>query len=230
VGGSPQSHVNGLPMVGNKPLPYKKTADYPNIGVNDQSDDIRGGMGLEGLENLVKFVQEGGTLIVEGSTAALLPAYGMLSGVSVEEPTKLFARGTILKSVFADKKSPIAYGYEGDALAVYFNQGPVLRAGGGGFGGGGGTQIPGVGMKITPNAGPETLASMEPRDPNAKPAPAERPQADEAARFRQMARQAGIPLDESRPRVVLRFPNNPNDMLLSGALVGGEALAGRAVA
>ncbi len=233
VGGTPQSHVNGLPMTGDKPLPYKKSADYPNIGVNDQSDDIRGGMGLEGLANLVKFVQEGGTLIVEGSTAALLPAYGMLSGVSVEEPTTLFARGTILKSVFADKKSPIAYGYEGDALAVYFNQAPVLRAGAGGFGGfggGGGAQIPGVGMNITPNAVSGTLASMEPGEPNAKSAPAERPQADEAARFRQVARQAGIPLDESRPRVILRFPNDPKDMLLSGALAGGDALAGRAVA
>ena len=32
------------------------------------------------------------------------------------------------------------------------------------------------------------------------------------------------------PRVLLSFPTDPNDMLLSGLLVGGEALAGRAVA
>jgi hypothetical protein len=31
------------------------------------------------------------------------------------------------------------------------------------------------------------------------------------------------------PRVILRFPNDPNDMLLSGGLVGQQALAGRAV-
>jgi Zinc carboxypeptidase len=248
VGGSPQSHINGLPMTG-KPLPYKKTTEFPNIGVNDDSDDIRGGMGLEGLANLVKFVQDGGTLIVEGSTAALLPAYGAVGGVNVEEPTSLFARGTILKSVFADKKSPIAYGFDVDApLAVYFNQGPVLRAGAGGFGGfgggggggagGGGQQIPGVGMNITPNAVPETLTSLEPKEPGAGrgagagagAGAGERPQGEEAARFRQAARQAGIPLDESRPRVILRFPTNPNDMLLSGALVGGDALSGRAVA
>jgi hypothetical protein len=30
--------------------------------------------------------------------------------------------------------------------------------------------------------------------------------------------------------VLLSFPTDPNDMLLSGVLVGGEALAGRAVA
>ena len=32
------------------------------------------------------------------------------------------------------------------------------------------------------------------------------------------------------PRVLLQFPNDPNDLLLSGVLVGGESLAGRAVA
>jgi hypothetical protein len=30
--------------------------------------------------------------------------------------------------------------------------------------------------------------------------------------------------------VLLSFPTDPNDMLLSGVLVGGEAIAGRAVA
>ena len=62
-------------------------------------------MGLEGLANLVKFVQEGGTLIVEGSTAALLPAYGAVSGVTVEEPSNLFVRGSILKALFADGRA-----------------------------------------------------------------------------------------------------------------------------
>jgi hypothetical protein len=83
-----------------------------------------------------------------------------------------------------------------------------------------------VGINITPNAGPETLASLEPREAR----PAERPQADEAAQFRQLASNAGITLEESRARVVLRFPNDAGDMLLSGALAGGQALAGRAVA
>jgi len=32
------------------------------------------------------------------------------------------------------------------------------------------------------------------------------------------------------PRVLLSFPNNPNDLLLSGILIGGDSLAGRAVA
>jgi hypothetical protein len=31
-----------------------------------------------------------------------------------------------------------------------------------------------------------------------------------------------------RPRVILQFPANPDEMLLSGVLVGGQALANRA--
>ena len=85
VGGTPQAHVNGLPMAGG-PVPYRKTELTPNLGVQDSADDIRGGMGLEGLAHLAKFVQDGGTLIVEGSTATVLPEYGLAGGVTVEEP------------------------------------------------------------------------------------------------------------------------------------------------
>ncbi|MBP7571205.1 MAG: hypothetical protein KBA95_14185, partial [Acidobacteria bacterium] len=148
VGGTPQSQVNGLPMTGD-PLPHKKSELTPNLGVQDSADDIRGGMGLEGLANLAAFVREGGLLITEGSTATIFPAYGVTQGVSVDEAPGLFARGAILKAVFADRKSPIAYGYNADRLPVYFNQAPVLSVGVGGFGRGG-QPIPGVGMNLTP--------------------------------------------------------------------------------
>ena len=48
------------------------------------------------------------------------------------------------------------------------------------------------------------------------------------AQFREAARAFGLGGDEARPRVVMQFPVNPNDMLLSGTLAGGQFLAGRA--
>jgi hypothetical protein len=231
VGGSAQAQVNGIPKRGDAPLPYKKSTATPNLGALEEADDIRGGMGMEGLLELVKFVREGGTLITEGSTAIILPEFGITSGVTIERPTQLFARGSIMRSQWADRKSPIAYGFENATLPVYFNQDPVINAGGGGipaeFAGffGGGPQIPGVGQNTTPMANsPNRLASLEPGDAPRDP----RPQADAAAEFRSMARAFGISLDEARPRVVLSFPQNPNDMLLSGTLVGGQFLSGRA--
>ena len=60
VGGNAEGQVNGLPKTGSMPLPYKKTAETPNLGAQDEADDIRGGMGWEGLMELAKFVREGG--------------------------------------------------------------------------------------------------------------------------------------------------------------------------
>jgi hypothetical protein len=225
VGGTAQQQVNGL--AGAEPVPYKKTELTPNLGAQDSADDIRGGMGMEGLLALVNFVREGGTLLVEGSTTVIFPEYGITSGITVESPAQLFARGSIMRGVFADRKSPIAYGYDAQ-VPVYFNQDPVLQVGGGfgGFGGfGGGAQIPGVGQNTTPMATRLPLSEWEPAPATQKP---ERPQVDEMAQFRQMARQFGIVMDESTPRVVLRFPQNANDMLLSGTLAGGQTLANRA--
>ncbi|MBE3072173.1 MAG: hypothetical protein IMZ67_04290, partial [Acidobacteria bacterium] len=230
VGGTAESQVNGVQ--GAQPIPYKKTDLTPNLGVQDSADDIRGGMGFEGLINLMKFVQEGGLLITEGSTSTIFPDYHLVGGVTIEEPTGLFARGVVMKSVFADRNSPIAYGYDSDNLAVYFSQGPVISAGGmagsGGFGGGGrgGAQIPGVGMNLNPNAVPPTLTTLDgpPAQPSAASAgrggrgagPAEAATAGGRAGGRGGA-GGGTDL-ASRPRVILRFPADPNDMLLSGGL------------
>ena len=95
---------------------------------------------MEGVAELAKFVEEGGTLITDGSTAGFMAESGIVSGVTVQHPAQLFARGTILRGVITDRKSPIAYGYDAKELPVYFNQDPVLEAaaGFGGFGGGGG--------------------------------------------------------------------------------------------
>ena len=46
--------------------------------------------------------------------------------------------------------------------------------------------------------------------------------------MRQLAQQFGITIDESRPRVVVQFPANPADMLLSGTLANGQYLSNRA--
>jgi hypothetical protein len=238
VGGSAVSQVNGMPKTGGAPLPYKKTAETPNLAFVDSADDIRGGMGVEGLVELARFVQEGGTLITEGSTATIFPEYGLTSGVTVEEPAQLFVRGSILRAKIADMKSPISYGYESTDLPVYFNQSPVLSAAGGGFGGFGGGRggAPGTnpnagfGQNVTPNAVPLRIQPFE-ADTNAAPSGrGERPPADDMAQMRQMAQQFGITIDDTRPRVVVQFSANPNDMLLSGTLANGQFLANRAAA
>ncbi|HEX5437978.1 MAG TPA: M14 family zinc carboxypeptidase [Gemmatimonadaceae bacterium] len=225
VGGSAESQVNGIPKTSSIPLPYKKTAQTPNLGTLDQSDDIRGGMGMPGLMELAKFVQEGGTLIVEGSTSLIFPHYGLTNGVTVETPDSLFAQGTILRGIIADSTSPITYGYVGGQLPVYFNQGPVLNVGGGGFGRGGAP--PGVGQDISPMATRLHLSPWQ-RDSSGRARRRGRDTTGGAGQGGFRGGRRGGSANSERPRVVMRFPANPNDMLLSGVLAGGQALSNRA--
>jgi hypothetical protein len=238
VGGTAESQVNGIPKTGGAPLPYKKTAATPNLGALEQSDDIRGGMGWEGLMELHTFVREGGTLITEGATSVIFPEYKLASGVSVEEPEGLFVRGSVMRGIVADRTSPIAYGYDAQ-VPVYFSQSPVLSVGGGGgFGGrgGGGGGIPGVGMDITPMANQNNrLSTFDPENASVS-APAVTPDGRGAVQAggrggggRGGGGRGGFGGGDpgARPRVIVQFPSNPDEMLLSGVLVGGQALANR---
>ena len=75
----------------------------------------------------------------------------------------------MLKTVLGDRRSPVLYGYDQNALAVYFNQGPIFSVGGGGgFGGGGGGGGGGRGGaaqgnfgNMQPNATPTKLTTLE---------------------------------------------------------------------
>jgi len=238
---------------GAEPRPYKKTDVTPNVGTVDSTDDMRGSIGIEGLMELYKFVQQGGLLITEGATSTVFPAYNLTPGVSVETPDNLYVRGAVLKAVLGDKTSPVLYGYDQNTLAVYFNQAPVMRVGAAaGFGGrGGGANVPPVG-NLQPNAVQPNLTTLDGPPPSpaagaggrggrggapAGPAAEGAPQAGAPGGG---GRQGGggrggfgggVPgvADPNPPRVLLSFPTNPNDLLLSGLLIGGDALAGRAV-
>jgi hypothetical protein len=81
---------------------------------------------------------------------------------------------------------------------------------------------------VTPNAVPVQISPYDATPVAAGPAaPSE---AENMAMMRQQARAFGIAIDETRPRVIMQFPANPNDMLLSGTLSGGQALSNRALA
>jgi hypothetical protein len=187
--------------------------------------------------------------------------FDLASGVTVEHPETFFARGSIVRGVMADLKSPIAYGYEAKDLPVYFNQDPVLAvaAGGGGFGGfggggRGGTINGGAGQNVTPNAVPIHVSPLDPSDAPAQAeaapggggrggrgggrgrggaaAPAEGAAAPDAAGGGGGGRggRGGFGATGPMPRVIVRFPANANDMLLSGTLGGGDAVANHALA
>jgi zinc carboxypeptidase len=215
---------------GSEPRPYKKSDVTPNVGSVDSTDDMRGSIGIEGLIELYKFVELGGVLITEGATSTVFPEYNLTPGVTLETPDNLYVRGSVLKTILGDKNSPVLYGYDQNALAVYFNQAPVMRVGGAaGFAGGRGgvgANVPPVG-NLTPNAVQPNLTTLD--GPPAAAAPATGRGGRGSGRGDGRGGSGGPAGDANPPRVLLSFPTNPGDLLLSGLLIGGDSLAGRAV-
>ena len=220
VGGDAQAHLAGVTAEGELPLPYRRTEATPNLGGIDESDDIRGGMGLEGLAALTDFVEAGGTLLVEGSTSSIFPVFGVTPGVTLESPASLVAPGSIHRGVIVDPSSPIAYGYDGGQLPVFFRNDLVLRVGGRGAGAGPGPWQNTTPMASTPDLSPLQLSAGDNDNGDSVDATGDDPFDAMRRRFQES--------DPDEPRVVLAFPEDPSLMLLSGTLSGGEALAGRA--
>ncbi len=230
--GSSQRVVNGLPMRGD-PIPWKKTDLTPNLGMSpDTTDDMRGGMGLQGLLHLQKFIDEGGLFITIAGNASIPIDYGLIDGVSISQTRELQVRGSVVNATFSDRKSPIAYGY-GDRLAVYFNQAPVLQtslAGGLGFGGGG---FQGEGGQQGRTSGRGAPSPSDPDIPQGRPftPPAPRPETRPGEEpplsddMREFMRPYLPPADQ-RPRVILRFAEE-KELLVAGMLAGGRELANR---
>ena len=107
--------INGTPMYGN-PIPWKTTELTPNIGKEDSTDDIRPGLGWEGLMHLQQFVHDGGVLITVDDSAEFVSQFGLAPGVSTTPSQRLKVVGSILKSKLVDGASPIAYGYGDDLV------------------------------------------------------------------------------------------------------------------
>jgi Zinc carboxypeptidase len=215
---SAQDLVNGLAP--GPALPWKKTDLTPNLGV-DETDDMRPGLGLQGVANLQRFVEEGGLLVTSRDTSVWAVEYGLARWVRVVDTTKLRAPGTVVQASVADKKSPIARGYD-DTLPLYFSGSPVFRVG---FREEQRDEArpSGRGTRNDPDV-PQGRPFV-PAPERAKPGPGEtgfQPPEDAPWTI-----EHAMPRAEDRPRVIVSFAEKADQLLLSGMLEGGDELAGK---
>src|SRR5262249_55751493 len=82
-----QRFVHGIQ--GPQAIPWKSTKEYPNLGGPAQADDIRGGVGYQGLANLHRFVEAGGLVICAPSSSVLAVRAGLVEAVDVAESRTL---------------------------------------------------------------------------------------------------------------------------------------------
>ncbi|HKP83592.1 MAG TPA: M14 family zinc carboxypeptidase [Pyrinomonadaceae bacterium] len=221
VGRGSQAIINGMPMYGN-PLPWKKTSLTPNLGSIDETDDMRPGLGWNGLQNLQKFVKDGGLFITVDDTSDFAVNYGFTAGVSVNRSQRLRAVGVILRTKMVDPASPLAYGY-GDSLAMYCSNGPIFNINNGV----GGRQRPA--QRATGRGTPDDPDVPQGRPPAEIPEPPPRVEPWEAPPVmdEQLRNAIGLIPPNLRPRVVLRYADS-RDLFVSGLLDGGDEIAQRA--
>ncbi len=98
-----------------------------------ESDDITGGMGLEGVVELDKFVKSGGVLVTLG-TASFFPAeFGITTTVDAGRTSpQFYAPGPIVEAEITQPANPIFYGYHEEERAGALRQRPAAARPAGG--------------------------------------------------------------------------------------------------
>jgi hypothetical protein len=225
--GSTLDIINGLPMW-NNPMPWKKSDITPNLGRIDSTDDIRPGLGYDGVEHLRKFVEQGGLLITCEDTAQFAIETGLAPGVSVAPKGEARVVGTVLNTVFVAKNSPIGFGFSENL--------PVISANGMAFnisntlGRSGGRHL------MDPYAErPTGRGSLEENDEplgrkvvDAEPLQKTQPWEAKKLNEEQIRNNFSVIPEQLRPEVILRFSDSKS-MLLDGLLDKANSIAEHAI-
>ena len=217
--------LNGLPLWGNA-MPWKVTAATPNMNI-DQTDDIRPGLGASGLAHLQHFVDQGGLFLAAGDAAKFAIDVGLAPGVSVSPAKDLKVVGSILKGVVVDAAYPANYGY-GKDFAMYSADGLSFKVSNL-LNGDDGIANAKDFKRPTGRGGPHDTDAPEGR-PYVEAAELPAPKAWEAMplNVEQTTPNPFFPFtvipENLRPHTVVRFGDG-DDLLISGLLSGGSALA-----
>ncbi len=217
--------INGLPMAWGNPLPWKNTPETPNlVGKNDSTDDMRPGLGWEGVAHLQAFVAKGGVLLTATDTSNFALSIGMGTGVSISPSQKMNIVGSVLGARLVDAASPIAYGYA-EKVAVYCDNGPIFSLSSIAgerrrrkLGNQSKSRPTGRGTMDDPDFAVGRAGVEAPEEPSS-----EIWESPEVTDEQKINNPRVIP-PADRPRVILRYADN-KDLLISGLLEGGEEIA-----
>jgi hypothetical protein len=217
--------INGLPMTWGNALPWKNTPETPNlVGKNDSTDDMRPGLGWEGVARLQAFVAKGGVLLTATDTSNFAVSIGLGNGVSVTPSQKMNIVGSVLGTRLVDGTSPIAYGYT-EKVPAYCDNGPIFSLSG--IAGERRRRHLGNQSKERPTG----RGTIDDPDFAVGRAGVEAPEetstevweSPEVTDEQKMNNPRVIPA-ASRPRVILRYADN-KELLISGLLEGGDEIA-----
>jgi hypothetical protein len=111
-----------------KPLAYTRTPQFKHLGMYGESEDITGGMGLQGAAEIEAFVRGGGLLITMGAASFFPAEFGIARRVDASRPSpQFYAPGPIVEAEILKPAHPIFYGYPEKTIAVRWAGGPLLQ-------------------------------------------------------------------------------------------------------
>jgi len=108
------------------PLPYTKTAEFPSHGFPDATNDITGGPGFEGIEQLKKFVEAGGVLVTLDNSSLMVAEAGITRDLDQASAPTLFHPGSIVTAKNRNPNSPIMYGFP-ETFPIFRGIAPLLQ-------------------------------------------------------------------------------------------------------
>jgi hypothetical protein len=214
---------------GDEPIPWQATEHTPHIGRQASSPDIRGGLELQGVVNLQRFVEAGGTLLTIGNSSVLPIHFGLAPASPPGRPRGSGPREASTGPAGPTPEPP-GLGLRRE-LGVYFNagHGPLLNDG---------RPRPGARAPTIPDGSTTARRSgrggIDERD---------QPQA-RGQDWGQASVQAFLEEHGEDPagagfgffgggmgpspdvRTVFRFHEDPTQLLISGGLVNGRELTG----
>jgi Zinc carboxypeptidase len=111
-----------------KPIAYTKTERFKNLGMYGESADITGGMGISGVAEFEKFINEGGLLVTLGSASFFPPEFGLTRNIDAGRTSpQFYGPGPIVEAEILQAAHPVFYGYSQRTVPVRYANGPLLQ-------------------------------------------------------------------------------------------------------
>ncbi|MCY7352688.1 MAG: peptidase [Cytophagaceae bacterium] len=108
------------------PMPYTKTAEFPSHGFPDATNDVTGGPGFEGIEQLKKFVETGGVLVTLDNSSLLVAQAGITRDLDEVSAPTLFHPGSVVMAKLRQTDNPIGYGFP-ETFPIFRGIAPLLQ-------------------------------------------------------------------------------------------------------
>jgi len=125
VGGDAAEFIQGIDKKFG-PMPFTKTPDYPSHGTPDETNDMTGGPGFAGMEQLKQFVEAGGVLITLDNATTAVSVTGIARELVPYQAEGLFHPGSVVQAMARKPNHPLFYGFPA-TFPIFRGNGPLFQ-------------------------------------------------------------------------------------------------------